>query len=38
MRYLGRVAQLSKLKHVKDLCITDMLARTLKRIFNSAIS
>lgn len=38
MRHLGKVAQLSKLKHVKDMCITDMLARTLKRIFNTAIS
>ena len=38
MRYLGKVAELSKLKHVKDLCITEMLARSLKRIFNSAMS
>ena len=38
MRYLGKVAQSSKLKHVKDLCFTDMLARTLKRIFNIALS
>ena len=38
MRYLGEVAQRSKLKHVKDVCITEMLARTLKRIFNSALS
>ena len=38
MRYLGRVAELSKLKHVKDICITEMLARSLKRIFNAAVS
>lgn len=38
MRYLGKVAELSKLKHVKDLCITEMLARSLKRIFNQAMS
>lgn len=38
MRYLGAVAQLSRLKHVKDLCITEMLARTLKRFFNTACS
>lgn len=38
MRYLGKVAQKSTLKHVKDLCVTEMLARTLKRIFNKAIS
>lgn len=38
MRYLGSVASLSKLKHVKDLCFTDMLARTLKRFFNTSCS
>ena len=38
MRYLSNVAMLSNLKHVKDLCITEMLARTLKRIFNKAPS
>ena len=38
MRYLSNVAMLSNLKHVKDLCITEMLARTLKRIFNKALS
>lgn len=38
MRYLGDVAKLSKLKHVTDLCITEMLARTLKRFFNTACS
>ena len=38
MRYLGEVANLSKLKHVKDLCVADMLARTLKRFFNTVCS
>jgi len=38
MRYLGNVAEQSKLKHVKDLCVTEMLARTLKRTFNTALS
>ena len=38
MRYLGKVARLSRLKHVTDLCITEMLARTLKRFFNTACS
>ena len=38
MRYLGEVARLSKLKHVKDLCVTEMLARTLKRFFNTSCS
>ena len=38
MRYLGDIASLSKFRHVKDLCITDMFARTLKRLFNSQLS
>jgi len=32
MRYLGMVTQLSVLPNVKDLCITEMLARTAKNI------
>jgi len=35
MRYLGAVAQLSELPHIKDICITEMIARTLKRMFNT---
>jgi protein TIF31 len=38
MRYLGKIASLSKLKHVKDICVTDMLARVLKRLFNTQMS
>ena len=38
MRYLGEIANKSKLRHVKDLCITDMFARTLKRLFSSQLS
>jgi len=32
MRYLGAVAEQSSLYHVKELCIIEMLARTLKNI------
>lgn len=32
MRYLGLVTSLSIVPHVRDLCITEMIARTLKTI------
>lgn len=35
MRYLGAVTNMCKLPHVKDICITEMFARTLKRMFNT---
>jgi len=38
MRYLGLVANLSGLPHIIDICITEMVARTLKRIFNAHVS
>ena len=38
MRYLGWVASKSELPHVKDICINEMVARTLKRLFNTQIS
>lgn len=38
MRYLGWVALKAELPHVKDICITEMVARTLKRLFNTQIS
>lgn len=38
MRYLGWVTQKSELPHVKDICIIEMIARTLKRLFNKIIS
>lgn len=34
MRYLGLVASLSLVPHVKDICITEMLARSCKNILN----
>lgn len=38
MRYLGVVALESVCSHIKDICVTDMIARTLKRILNQQIS
>ena len=32
MRYLGRVAEETELLHVKEICIIEMVARTLKRM------
>jgi len=34
MRYLGMVTWQSTSPHIKDICITEMTARVLKRIFN----
>lgn len=34
MRYLGLVTSMSIVPHVKDVCITEMLARTCKNILN----
>ena len=38
MRYLGVVAQGTTLPHIRDICYTEMFARTLKRLFNTNIS
>ena len=38
MRYLGVVAQGTTLPHIRDICYTEMYARTLKRLFNTNIS
>lgn len=38
MRYLGVVASLSMVPHVKDICITEMLARSCKNILNRQIA
>eukprot|EP01022_Parablepharisma_sp_SALTPOND_P010992 TRINITY_DN1454_c0_g2_i1.p1 TRINITY_DN1454_c0_g2~~TRINITY_DN1454_c0_g2_i1.p1 ORF type:complete len:1135 (-),score=143.33 TRINITY_DN1454_c0_g2_i1:10055-13459(-) len=38
MRYLGLVAETSVLTQVKDLCVTEMLARTLKNILHEELS
>ena len=38
MRYLSHVLVLSQVQHVKELCIVDMLARTVKNILNRNFS
>mmetsp|Transcript_39107 Transcript_39107/g.37439 ORF Transcript_39107/g.37439 Transcript_39107/m.37439 type:complete len:93 (-) Transcript_39107:2170-2448(-) len=38
IRYLGEVAKMSVVPHVKDICINDMLARVCKNILNKQIS
>ena len=38
MRYLGKVANMVSLHHIKQLCVTEMIARTAKNIFNEQIS
>lgn len=38
MRYLGVVAQNTTLPHIRDICYTEMFARTLRRLFNTNIS
>ena len=38
MRYLSHVAVSSQVPHVKELCLTEMLARTCKNILNYQLS
>jgi hypothetical protein len=38
MRYLGMVTQLSVVPHVRDLCITEMIARSAKNIINKQVA
>jgi hypothetical protein len=38
MRYLGRIAEKATLPHIKSLCIWEMLARSMSRIYNFWIS
>ena len=38
MRYLSHVCVLTGVPHVKDLCVTEMLARTFKNIINTKLS
>jgi hypothetical protein len=38
MRYLGDVASKTGIYHIKQLCIIEMLARTLKGTLNTSIS
>lgn len=34
MRYLGRVTELTTMPSIRSLCIWEMIARSLKRMFN----
>lgn len=38
MRYLGKVAQRTTLPHIRSLCVWEMLARSMSRIYNYWIS
>ena len=38
MRYLGRIAQAAKLNHVRELCVREMLARTIKVLIRDGLS
>ena len=34
MRFLGRLAKLSQLPHLKEIALIEMIARTLKKVLN----
>lgn len=38
MRHLGKVASLTQLPHIKNLCIAEMIARSSKKILRAHIS
>lgn len=38
MRYLSHICVLTQMPHVLELCVTEMLARTIKRILNKQMS
>ena len=38
MRYLGLVTDLCQSPHIRDICLTEMAARTLKRMLNQTVS
>ena len=38
MRYLSHISVLTQMPHVLELCVTEMLARTVKRIMNRQMS
>lgn len=38
MRYLSHISVLTQVPHVRDLCVTEMLARTFKNIVNTQMS
>jgi hypothetical protein len=38
MRYLGRVATETELLHIKEICMIEMIARTLKRMLQTQLA
>ena len=38
VRYLSHIAVLSQVPHVREICVTEMLARTAKNILNGQLS
>lgn len=38
MRYLSHVVVMSQVPHVREICVTEMLARTCKNIINYQLS
>lgn len=38
MRHLGKVASRTSLPHIKEMCITDMIARTTKKILRAHLA
>ena len=38
MRYLGHICLLTSYKHIREICVTEMLARTIKNVFNTKLS
>jgi hypothetical protein len=38
MRYLSHINIMSQMPHVKEICLTEMLARTCKNIMNEKVS
>jgi hypothetical protein len=38
MRYLGEVAKETNMTHVKEICLVEMCARTLKVILNTEVA
>lgn len=38
MRHLGKVANYTKLPHIKNLCISEMIARSTKKILRANIA
>lgn len=38
MRYLGMIAKQTDLQHIRDLCMTEMIARATKKILRANLA